>query len=158
MAKILILYYSRTGNTRQMAEAVAEGARQAGAETTVCAVEQCALEQLLEHDGIIAGSPTYYGIVAGAFKNFFDHSVKYHGKLEGKVGGAFASSGVFGGGSETTALSILQMMLVHGMIVQGRPSGSHYGVVAVQAPDERARQECRQLGERVTQLAAKLFG
>ncbi|MEW5921346.1 MAG: NAD(P)H-dependent oxidoreductase [Bacillota bacterium] len=158
MAKILILYYSRTDNTRQMAEAVAEGARQAGVETTVSDVENCALEQLLEYDGIIAGSPTYYGIVAGALKDFFDRSVKYHGKLEGKVGGAFSSSGVLGGGNETTVLSILQIMLVHGMVVQGQSKGNHYGVVAVKAPDESARQECRLLGQRVAQLAAKLFG
>lgn len=158
MAKVLVLYYSRTGNTRQMAETVAEGAKQAGAETTLCDVEVCTLEQLLEYDGIVAGSPTYYGIVAGKLKDFFDRSVKYHGKLEGKVGGAFSSAGVMGGGSETTVLSILQIMLVHGMIVQGQSKGNHYGVVSVKAPDENVLQECHQLGERVAKLAAKLFG
>ena len=158
MAKILILFYSRTGNTKQMAEAVAEGAKQAGAETTVCDVENCTLEQLLEHDGIIAGSPTYYGIVAGELKKFFDKSVKYHTQLEGKVGGAFSSGGVIGGGNETTVLSILQIMLVHGMIVQGQSKGNHYGVVSIKAPDASAIQECRQLGERVAKLAIKLFG
>ncbi len=158
MAKVLVLYYSCTGNTRQMAEAVAEGAKQAGAEVAVCDVESCALEQLLEYDAIIAGSPTYYGIVAGALKEFFDRSVKYHTKLEGKVGGAFSSGGGMGGGSETTVLSILQMMLVHGMIVQGKSKGNHYGAVSVKAPDENVIQECRQLGERVAKLAAKLFG
>ncbi len=158
MAKVLVLYYSRSGNTKEMAETVAVGAQQAGAETTVCDVENCTLEQLLEYDGIIAGSPTYYGIVAGKLKDFFDRSVKYHGKLEGKVGGAFSSAGVMGGGSETTVLSILQIMLVHGMIVQGQSKGNHYGVTSIKAPDANAIQECRQLGERVAKLAGKLFG
>lgn len=158
MAKILVFYYSRSGNTRQMAEAVAEGVRGTEAEVTVCDIKDCDVEQLIEYDGIIAGSPTYYGIVAGALKDFFDRSVKFHGKLEGKVGGAFSSAGVFGGGSETTVLSILQMMLVHGMIVQGQSKGNHYGVVAIGTPDASALQECRQLGERVGRLAVKLFG
>ena len=158
MAKILIIYYSRTGNTRQMAEAVADGARKAGAETTICDVKSCSLEQLLDNDGIIAGSPTYYGLVSGALKDFFDRSVKYHGKLEGKVGGAFSSTGVLGGGSETTVLSILQMMLVHGMIVQGQSEGNHYGVVSIEAPNENVIEQCRQLGERVSKLTGKLFG
>ena len=158
MAKVLIIYYSRTGNTQKMAETVAAGAKGAGAETTLCAVENCTLEQLLEYDGIIAGSPTYYGIVAGVLKEFFDGSVKYHGKLEGKVGGAFSSAGVMGGGSETTVISILQMMLVHGMIVQGQSKGNHFGVVSVKAPAESVIQECHQLGERVAKLAIKLYG
>lgn len=158
MAKLLILYYSRTGNTEKMAQAIAAGAEETGADVTLCSVSNCSVEQLLEYDGIIAGSPTYYGIVAGTLKNFFDESVKYHTRLEGKVGGAFSSAGVFGGGSETTVQSILQMMLVHGMIIQGKSKGNHYGVVAVGAPDESIIQECRQLGERVAKLAAKLFG
>jgi NAD(P)H dehydrogenase (quinone) len=158
MAKILVLYYSRSGNTRKMAEAVADGARNTGAEVTVSDVKKCSLEQLLDHDGIIAGSPTYYGLVAGPLKEFFDRSVKYHGKLEGKVGGAFSSAALLGGGNETAVLSILQMMLVHGMIVQGRSKNNHYGAVSIEAPDESALEQCRQLGERVSRLAGKLFG
>lgn len=158
MAKILVLYYSRSGNTRKMAEAVAEGVKNTGAQLTLCDLKNCTLEQLLDHDGIVAGSPTYYGQVAGALKEFFDRSVKYHGKLEGKVGGAFASSGVLGGGNETTVLSILQMMLVHGMIVQGQSKTNHYGAVSIEAPDESALEQCRLLGERVSKLAARLYG
>ncbi len=156
MAKILVLYYSRTGNTRQMAEAVAEGAREAKGDVTLCEVEDCRLEMLVEHDGIIVGSPTYYGILAGPVKEFFDESIKYHGQLEGKIGGAFSSSGIPGGGCETTVFSILQMLLVHGMIIKGFSRAGHYGPVAFGAPDERARSECRQLGRAVTELAKKM--
>ncbi len=156
MTKVLVIYYSRTGHTRRMAEEVALGVKNSGAEAVVCAVGECDLNELLDYDGVIAGSPTYYGLVAGPIKDFFDRSVVHHGKLEGKVGGAFASAGILGGGSETTVLSILQMMLVHGMVVQGRARGGHYGVVSVGAPDENALEECRQLGKRVGSLAVKL--
>jgi len=139
-----------------MAEAVAEGAKNAGAEVTLSDVKECDPGQLLDYDGIIAGSPTYYGILAGEMKDFFDRSVKYHGKLEGKVGGAFASAMAPGGGNETTIISILQMMLVHGMVVQGKTRKNHYGAVAINAPDEEEKEECRQVGTRVATLAEKL--
>ena len=158
MAKILVVYYSRTGHTGQMAEEVAVGVRSTGADADLCEVSSCTVEQLLDYDGIIAGSPTYYGIAAGPVKDLFDRSVVHHGKLEGKVGGAFASAGVLGGGSETTVISIVQMMLVHGMIVQGQARGNHYGVVSIGKPDQEAVKECRQLGKRVGKLAIKLFG
>ncbi len=157
MAKIIVIYYSRSGNTRTMAETVAEGVKESGAEVTLTEVEQCNPDQLLQYDGIIAGSPTYYGIVAGPLKDFFDRSVKHHGKLEGKVGGAFASAMALGGGNETTVISILQMMLVHGMIIQGKTSKNHYGAVSIGTPGESDREECRQLGMRVGKLAGKIF-
>ncbi len=140
-----------------MAEHVAEGVKEAGAEVSLCEVEDCELEMLVRHDGVIVGSPTYYGVLAGPIKDFFDRSIKYHGQLEGKVGGAFSSSGIPGGGCETTVLSLLQMLLVHGMIVKGFSRSGHYGPVAFGAPDERACKECGQLGRAVAELARKLF-
>jgi len=157
MAKLLITYYSRTGNTQKMAEAVAAGARAvAGVEVELRPVAELSPDDLLQADGIIMGSPVYYGTVAAELKQFVDESVKHHGKLIGKVGGAFASSGAIGGGTETTVLDILKAMLIHGMIVQGDPGGSHYGAVAFGAPDERGRKECQKLGKRVAELALKL--
>jgi len=91
-------------------------------------------------------------------KRIFDESVKHHGKLEGKVGGAFTSSGMVGGGNETTIMAILQAMLIHGFIIQGRPKNNHYGAVSVGAPDEKVLDDCRELGQRVAQLAKKVKG
>jgi NAD(P)H dehydrogenase (quinone) len=82
----------------------------------------------------------------------FDESVRFHGELEGRVGGAFTSSANPGGGNETTILEILHAMLVHGMVVQGTHSGDHYGPVAVGAPDERALKGCKALGRRMARL------
>lgn len=157
MAKVLIVYYSRTGNTKAMAEIVAEGAREvAGAEVDVRPVDECGVEDLLAADAIIMGSPVYYGSMAAELKKLIDESVSHHGKLVGKVGGAFASSGGPGGGNETTVMDILKCWLIHGMIVQGDAAGDHYGPIAVGAPDERSRQECLKLGRNVAHLADRL--
>ncbi|KPJ58535.1 MAG: flavodoxin [Planctomycetes bacterium DG_23] len=156
MAKVLIIYYSRGGNTEKMAAFVEEGVRGRGVEVETKRVEDVQLEELLQAEGIIIGSPTYYGTMAAEIKRLLDESVKYHGKLEGKVGGAFSSSGGIGGGNETTVLDILKSLLVHGIVVQGTSQGDHYGPVAVGAPDERSAKNCRRLGERVAELVKKL--
>jgi NAD(P)H dehydrogenase (quinone) len=158
MPKVLVVYHSQSGNTELMAEFVAEGAREAGAAVDLKKVEDTSPDEMLAYDGIIAGSPTYYGLMSAPLKKFLDDSVKFHKQLNGKVGGAFTSAGNIGGGNETTILSILQAMLIHGMVVQGTPTGDHYGPVAVGRPDERVQKQCRELGKRVAELADKLAG
>jgi NAD(P)H dehydrogenase (quinone) len=155
--RILIIYYSKTGNTEKMARYVEEGVEEGGVAVEVKKVENTQLEDLLKVDGIIVGSPTYYGQMSGELKRFFDESVKYHGKLEGKVGAAFASSGVLGGGNETTVLSILTALLIHGMIVQGDHVGGHYGPVSVRKPDKKQAEACKRLGQRTAKLVKMLF-
>jgi NAD(P)H dehydrogenase (quinone) len=158
MAKVLVLYFTRTGNTKAMAEFVVAGAEREGAEVTLGDVEELKTDALLDYDAIIAGSPTYYGGMAGKLKDFFDAGAAHHGKLAGKVGGAFSSSMNIGGGNETTVLDILHVMLIHGMIVQGTAEGDHYGPVAINSPDDRARRQCEELGQRASFLARTLFG
>jgi NAD(P)H dehydrogenase (quinone) len=156
MAKVLIIYYSKTGNTKRMAELVQEGAKRQKAEAVLKEVSEVNPDELLNYDGIIMGSPTYYGGMAYEMKQLLDESVRHHGKLEGKVGGAFSSAANIGGGNETTILGILQAMLIHGMIVQGTSFGDHYGPVAIEAPDDRAEKQCIALGERVAKLAKSM--
>ena len=159
MTKILVVYDSKTGNTEKMAFAVAEGAKQIkGVKVIVKRVEQASVEDFLGVDGIIMGSPTYYGQMSAKLKALIDESVKIHGKLEGKVGAAFTSSGGTATGAETTLLSILQAMLVHGMIVQGRSDDKHYGAAAVGSPREKELEHCRELGKRVASVVARLKG
>jgi NAD(P)H dehydrogenase (quinone) len=83
--------------------------------------------------------------------------VARHGKLDGKVGGAFSSSSNVGGGNETTILSIIETLLIHGMIVQGDPQGDHYGPVAIGKPDERVLRQCERRGKRIAELTKKLY-
>jgi len=157
MAKILVVYDSKTGNTEKMAFAVAEGARQVGGvDVVVKKVDHTSLEDLVDADGIIMGSPTYFGQMSSKLKTLIDESVKIHEKLEGKVGAAFTSSGGTATGAETTLISILQAMLVHGMIVQGRADDKHYGAAAVGNPNKNELEHCKKLGKRVASLVLKL--
>lgn len=154
--KILVVYYSQTGNTKKMAEIVAEGVKSVGIDAEVIDVEKVKAKELLKFDGIIIGSPTYYGSMAYQIKQLLDESVEFHGDLSGKVGAAFSSSANIGGGNETTILAILNAMLIHGMIVQGDASGDHYGPVAIGAPDARASRQCKRLGQRTAKLVKKI--
>lgn len=157
MAKISIVYQSETGNTEKMATAVAEGAKQIpGTEVVLRKVDEATIDDLLNADAIIMGSPTYYGQMGGMLKAFIDKTARIHGRLNGKVGGAFTSSGGTACGAETTLLSILGTMLVHGMVVQGNPDNKHYGAASVGAPKKRDVEICRELGKRVAALATKL--
>lgn len=159
MAKMLVCYYSKTNHTRAMAEAVADGARKvAGVEVEVKPVDQVKPKDLMDYHAIVIGSPTYYGTMAAPIKQLIDESVAYHGKLMGKVCGAFSSSGNIAGGAETTILAILQSLLIHGMICQGTPKGNHYGAVAIGSLDDRSRDECHRQGQAVADLAVKLHG
>jgi len=165
MAKILVLYDSRSGNTRAMAEAVAEGARSMpGAEVTLRPVEEAKPQDLFEHDGIAVGSPTWCGQMTWQLKRFFDESTCVWGKVENKVGCAFSSSGGQGGGNEMTCLSILSVLMNYGMLVFGVTDYSspgmtaHYGAVAVGAPDERERAACRLLGQKLVRHVERLRG
>ncbi len=156
MPKILIMYYSRTGNTKKMAQAIAGGVSKECASVEVKDVEDVKADDLLNYDGIIIGSPTYYGTMAFQIKKLLDDSVKFHSKLSGKVGGAFASSANIGGGNETTILDILNALLIHGMTIQGDASGDHYGPVAIGAPDVRAITQCMRFGERTGKLVMRV--
>ena len=159
MPSLLIVYYTRSGNTEKMAQIVAEGARDAGGvEVTVKPVADTAIDDLLAFDGVVMGSPVYYGTMAAEVKQLIDESVEFHGRLEGKIGGAFSSSANVGGGNETTVLDILKALLIHGMVVPGSSSGDHYGPVAIGDVDERSRPECRKLGKMAAELAVKLHG
>lgn len=157
MAKVLIIYYSRTGNTAKMAQFIEEGLLEEGAvKVERKEVKNASPEELLTAEGIIIGSPVYYGTMAGDIKKFIDKSVKFHGKLEGKVGGAFASSAAVGGGNETTIMDILKALLIHGMIIQGSHHEDHYGPVAIGAPDKRSKRNCLKLGRNIAKLVKRL--
>jgi len=152
MAKALVVYFSCTGNTQKMARLIGEGIKKEGVEVLVEDVKNIKPKDLLDYDAIVIGSPTYYGSMSAEIKRLLDESVAFHGKLEGKVAGAFSSSANVGGGNETTVLDILNAMLIHGMIIQGDPKGDHYGPVSVGAPDKRAQEICLRYGMRLARL------
>ena len=155
MAHILVAYYSRTGNTEEMAEIISEVLKQEGDEVDLKKVNEVSVDSLLEYDGIMLGTPVYYGTMAAEIKKLLDDSVKIHGKLEGKAGGAFSSSANIGGGNETAITDILNALLIHGMIIQGDPQGDHYGPVSINNPDSRVKDNCQRYAKRFSALAHK---
>jgi len=158
LARVLVVYDSETGNTEKMAFAVAEGVKQVkGVSVTIKKTDQTTLQDLLDADGIIMGSPTYYGQMSAKLKALIDESIDIHEKLEGKVGAAFTSAGGTATGAETTLLSILEAMLIHGMIVQGRSDDKHYGAAALESPNDEELKFCRELGKRTASLVLKLM-
>ncbi len=159
MAKILITYYSRTGHTANMAKAICDAAAGVeGAVVDLLAVDEVSVDALRNYDAVILGSPTYYGSMAAEIKRLLDDSVRLHGKLAGKVGGAFTSAANVGGGNETTIMDMLKALLIHGMVIQGRAGGDHYGPVAIGDLDERSRKQCAAWGRTIGTLAVKLHG
>ncbi len=158
MPGMLITYYTRSGNTETMAELVAEGARGVdGIGVEVRSVDMVTPDDLLGFDAIVIGSPVYFGTMAAEVKKLIDDSVVHFTKLDGKIGGAFTTSGGAHGGNETTVLDILKALMVHGMIVKGVSAGAHYGPVAVGAPDDDEAEECRRYGYDLAELTMRLF-
>jgi NAD(P)H dehydrogenase (quinone) len=142
MPKVLVLYYSSYGHLETMADAVAEGARSAGAEAVVKRVPElvsaevaaashykaqgapvATVDELADYDAIIVGSPTRFGRVASQMANFWDQTggLWFQGKLLGKVGAAFTSTATQHGGQETTLFSMLTTLMHHGMVLVGLP-------------------------------------
>ncbi|MBI4844985.1 MAG: NAD(P)H-dependent oxidoreductase [Candidatus Omnitrophica bacterium] len=158
MAKALIAYYSKSGNTRVMAEEIAASLKQQKIEVDLKQAEQVKVNELVNYDILIFGSPTYYGSMAFQIKKILDESVALHGQLDGKIGAAFSSAANIAGGNETTILDILNAFLIHGMVIMGDPKGDHYGPVSINAPDARTISECKRLAKRIADLAKKLFG
>ncbi len=158
--QVLILYYSKGGNTLKLAEKIVEGVTSAGVKAVLKSTGEVTKNDFLESSGIIAGSPVYFGVMAAELKKIFDDFVGVRRKTEDKVGAAFATGGHPTGGKETTIMSILQCMLIYGMIIVGDPmsASGHYGVGCIGSPDDRASDEGHKLGARVAELCKRLEG
>ena len=150
MAKVLVLYYSSYGHVEKMAEAVAEGARGAGAQVDVKRVPETVPEEIAkksnfkldqqapiatvadleQYDAIVVGTGTRYGRMSSQMAAFLDQTggLWVRGALNGKVGAAFASTGTQHGGQETTLFSIITNLMHLGMIIVGLPY-SHQGMM-----------------------------
>lgn len=150
--KVVVIYYSRTGVTKKMAEIIHKEIKNNDIDADIFPVDKITPKEFVNYDGIIIGSPTYYGTLAAEIKKLLDDSVAFHGKLDGKAGMAFSSSANIAGGNETTVLSILEAMLIHGMIIQGDFKGDHYGPVAVGNVDQRCEENCRRQAQRFAAL------
>ncbi len=158
--QILVLYFSKGGNTRKLAEAIAKGVEKVeGVSVILKNTDEVTRQDFVDSLGIIAGSPVYFGLMAAELKQVFDKFVGVRRKMENKIGAAFATSGDPSGGKETTMISIIQAMLIYGMIIVGDPLSAtgHFGVGCVGAPDKEVIDNGMKLGQRVADLAKKLY-
>jgi len=143
MTKVLVLYYSAYGHIEQMAHAVAEGARAAGADVAVKRVPElvpeevarksgykldqaapvATVDELPAYDAIIFGAGTRFGVVTSQMRNFLDQTggLWAKGALIGKVGSVFTASATQHGGQESTILTMIPTLMHHGMVVVGLP-------------------------------------
>jgi len=157
--QILILYFSKGGNTRKLGEAIAEGVDSIdGVRALLKNTEQVTKDDFINSEGVIAGSPVYFGVMAAELKRIFDDYVGIRKKMESKIGAVFATSGDPTGGKETTMMSIIQCLLIYGMIIVGDPMSAtgHYGTACVGAPDTGTIENARKLGRRVADIVSKL--
>ena len=199
MAKVLVLYYSTYGHIETMANAMAEGAREAGARVDIKRVPETVAEEraranhfkydqdapiatvddLADYDAIIIGTGTRFGRMSSQMAAFLDQAggLWASGKLNGKVGAAFTSTGSQHGGQETTLFSIITNLLHFGMTIVGLPysfqgqmrndevtGGSPYGATTIangdgsRQPSENELDGARFQGRHVAEIANKLFG
>jgi NAD(P)H dehydrogenase (quinone) len=184
MAKVLVLYYSAYGHIEAMANAVAEGAREAGATVDIKRVPELAapvakIDDLADYDAIIVGTGTRFGRISSQMANFLDQAggLWMKGALHGKVGGAFSSSASQHGGQETTLFSIITNLLHFGMVVVGLNygytgqlgvkevhGGAPYGATTItdgdgsRMPSENELAAARYQGRTVAETAKKLHG
>ena len=149
--RLLITYYTGTGNTKGMAEAISKGAEQLGVKVKMKRVEKCRLKDLAEADGIVIGSPTYFSNVAWQVKKLIDESIALYRnghQLRGKVGGCFTSSGTRRDGEDCIRMLELAFGLHHRLrTVPGiiRVSGDR---------EEEVSKMCQRYG---TEIARKIL-
>jgi NAD(P)H dehydrogenase (quinone) len=170
-ARVLVAYYSLTGNTEKMAEGIVEGVKRVqGTAVSLKKVDEVTKEDLEDADGIILGCPTYYGNIPGKMKVVIDDwSWKMKVDFTDKVGGAFSTGGGQAGGKEFVLVSLVMFMLNNRMLVAGPlyrndKTGSVWGEVGAAAMTgpldpgvgESELDSARRLGERVAGLCAKL--
>jgi len=199
VAKVLVLYYSAYGHIETMAEAVAEGARAAGATVDIKRVPElvpaevakashykmdqaapvATIDDLKNYDAIVVGTGTRFGRMSSQMANFLDQAggLWATGALNGKVGGAFASTASQHGGQETTLFSIITNLMHFGMVIVGMDygyagqmgvkevhGGSPYGATTLadsdgsRQPSEPELDGARYQGRKIAETAAKLHG
>ena len=141
MKKVLILYYSRTGNTEKMANAVAEGVQSSGSIEAEVSYH-VETESLKLYDAILVGAPTYHHDMPVDFKNLFEETAVHGISLKGKVGAAFGS---YGWSGEAPKLILEIMKYKFEMQVVEPP------LLAKYAPDQNMLASCRELGKRVSE-------
>lgn len=159
--KLGVIYYSKTGHTKEMAEWIARGMRAIeGIEAEVFDIEEIDVEYINECKGVVVGTPTYTADICWQLKKWLDEPSKC--KLSGKLGGAFSTAKYAQGGADIAISTIINHLLVHGMLVYsggcsyGQPF-IHLGPVALQENYENSKSLFSVFGERFARKAVETF-
>jgi multimeric flavodoxin WrbA len=147
MAKVLVVYHSGTGNTKAMAQAVAEGVKEVlGVEVVLKEADQVSVSDLVNADALAFGSPTYFSYMAGVVKAIFDKAYLSRSQIRGKPFAAFASGG---GGEVISVQSIERIAASCGLrkVCDGVAVGG--------MPTESESQDCRKLGTTLAKASKK---
>lgn len=188
MTKILILYYSKRGNTQKMARLMARGVESIeGCEAMLRTVESdlpdaeppadviVSEQDMIDCDGLLIGSPSYFGNMASPLKKFIDTTgnLWFSGAMEGKPAGVFATASSLHGGQETTLINMIIPLMHYGMVIVGLPyseksllytqsGGSPYGathwaeIESNRSIDQNEKQLCLAQGKRIASMAKRL--
>ena len=145
MVKVSIIYYTRSGRTQALADAIAEGvSRVDGAEASAKRVDYATFYDLVEADAVAFGSPNYFSYMAGPLKDFFDKGLGLRDKISGKPAAAFTS----GGGGSDTALQSIERLIGSYKLEKVAD-----GVVSAGEPTEEDLEKCKVLGEKLAKAA-----
>ncbi len=142
MPMVLVVYFSKTGNTKKLVEGFAKGVSRAGVDVVVKSVDEAKIEDLPKADAIVFASPSYFRLPAWPLKKFIDDSVEVYGRLNGKIGGALCTAA-----SELGAVKCIQtlkeVLEEHGIVFIGE------GVWAIETPDVKALEKAAKYGEEI---------
>lgn len=158
--RVLVLYHTRSGNTKLMAELVAAGAdKVARTQVRLLSVDEATADDLVWADGVAAGCPTHMGSISWEMKRWWDDVARpVWPHAEGKIGCAFSSAGGIAGGSELTCLALMIVLMNYGMLTFGIPDyvavgrTLHYGPICAGRPrDEADEAACDRMGRRLAE-------
>jgi NAD(P)H dehydrogenase (quinone) len=159
MLNIVILYHSKTGNTKALAEAISEGAQTVSdTDVHVVRVDKLDQDQVVNCHALIVGSPVIYGLMSVEMKSMLDGLEPIKRKLHNKVGAAFVTGSDEMGGKESALLSILQTLMMFGMIIVGDPQNpsSTFGLTCIESPAESDAKNARAFGKHIAEITKQL--
>lgn len=161
MLKISILYYSKGNNTKELAKSISKGINEIeNVEVKEMNIDEIDYDYLKESKAVIFGSPTYYANMCWQMKKWFDES--WGCNLEGKLGAVFATADYLGGGADIALLTMINHMMVKGMLVYSGGSALghpyiHLGIVTIKDGDENQKKNAEIFGRRIAEKTKELF-
>lgn len=158
--KVSIIYFSKTGKTKEMAEEIALGVKSEGVEVKTFDLDHIDFEFLEQSQGVIFGTPTYYANTCWQIKKWFDESKAVN--LSGKLGAVFATANFAQGGADVAIMNLIGHLMVKGMLVYSGGSSLgqpfiHLGAVALRENFEESKSMFQTFGSRIARKVKEIF-